>query len=942
MSKYQHTLNLPKTDFPMRASLSVKELAILKKWQDMDLYGRLRSLRSGKKIFLLHDGPPYANGDIHLGHAVNKILKDIIIKSYGLSGYDAPYVPGWDCHGLPIELAVEKKVGKIGNKIDEHDFRDACRSYAKQQIARQSLAFQRLGVLGDWQQPYLTMDFKTEAHIMRALGRMIESGCVHKGEKPVYWCMDCGSALAEAEIEYEEKTSDAIDVCFLLANQQKFWSYMRGAVDDQGRGDIAVVIWTTTPWTLPANQAVCIHPDFKYVLLECRIAGVPRRLLLAEGLYKSVMQRWQCEDYRVLASITGASFEGCSLRHPFYDREVPVVLGRHVTLDAGTGAVHTAPGHGHDDYFIGKAYDLPLDSPVAGNGCFLPDTDIFAGQHISKANENIMELMLANKTLLCRQKIQHGYPHCWRHRVPVIFRATPQWFIRMDGKNKLREHALESIKSVKWHPDWGLQRISAMVGERPDWCISRQRNWGVPIAVFVHKKTGELHPRSQELIATVADLVEQYGIDAWFKLDPHELLGDEADSYSKVTDTLDVWFDSGVTHGSVLQADPRLNFPADLYLEGSDQYRGWFQSSLLTSVAVNQKTPYKSVLSHGFTVDAEGRKMSKSKGNIIDPHKIMNSLGADVLRLWVASTDYRDEMSISDEILKRMADNYRKIRNTARYLLSNLDGFDKEAHCVVYDDMLELDKWAVERAVSLQKDIIEDYGNYQFHQVSRKIQQFCSMDMSSFYLDITKDRMYTMPADSLGRRSAQTAMHHILQALVRWLAPMLSYTAEELWQHLPHTQSESVFLSIWYEEFPGRTVARQRSDYWRRVIHIRDEVSKELEKLRIADRIGSSLDAEVKLFCDSEQLALLKAIESELLFIFIVSSVSLYPHPEAGKDAVVTGIAGLSIQVSASGHDKCARCWHRRADVNNDDEYPQLCARCIKNLNGAGELRHYA
>ncbi|MFT5425497.1 MAG: isoleucyl-tRNA synthetase [Gammaproteobacteria bacterium] len=941
MAEYKDTLNLPKTDFPMRGNLANNEPVMLKKWQEMDLYGKIRARQSGKNTFILHDGPPYANGDIHIGHAVNKILKDIIVKARSLSDYDAPYIPGWDCHGLPIELMVEKKIGKAGHKVDARTFRNACRDYAAKQVEKQRVDFQRLGVLGDWQKPYLTMDYKTEADIIRALGKIIDAGHLHKGSKPVHWCIDCASALAEAEVEYEDKSSPAIDVQFPLVDQEAIWSCTEDDPQDKGQGYISIVIWTTTPWTLPANQAVCVHPDFEYVLVQCQTENGPQRLLLAKELHESVMQRSGVEDYQVIASFNGALLEGLKLQHPFYDREVPIILGNHVTLEAGTGAVHTAPGHGQDDYIVGLQYNLAVYNPVGSNGCFLPETEIFAGEHVFKANKHVIEVLIEKQMLLHHEQLQHSYPHCWRHKTPVIFRATPQWFISMDA-NGLRNKALEEIKNVEWMPDWGQQRIDGMVRDRPDWCISRQRTWGVPIAVFVNKQSGELHPDSQRLIEEVALRVEQSGIDAWFDLDDKELLGDETNEYEKITDTLDVWFDSGVTHASVIEADERLTFPADLYLEGSDQHRGWFQSSLLTSVAMNEVAPYKSVLTHGFTVDAQGKKMSKSKGNVVAPQKIMNSLGADILRLWVAATDYRNEMHVSDEILKRMADAYRKIRNTARYLLSNLDGFNPETDCVAYDEMLELDKWAVDQATLLQKDIQSAYDNYQFHQIFQKLQQFCGVEMSGFYLDITKDRMYTMQVDSLGRRSAQTAMYHISEALVRWVAPVLSFTADELWQHLPGKRSESVFLEGWYENFPTEQTSPERCDYWQKIINIRDEVSKELEKLRVAGDIGSALDAEVKLYCDEKQFSLLKKIEDELRFVFITSSVTLFEASESDADVIATEINGIKMHVFFSTHEKCVRCWHHREDVGSSDKHPELCSRCVNNIDAEGESRRYA
>lgn len=941
MSKYEHTLNLPKTDFPMRGNLVSNEPKILKKWQEMDIYGQLRQRQAGKQSFILHDGPPYANGDIHIGHAVNKILKDIIIKSRNFSGYDASYVPGWDCHGLPIELMVEKKIGKVGHKVNANSFRLACREYASKQVARQSVDFQRLGVLGDWQQPYLTMDPDTEANIIRALAQIVAAGHLYQGSRPVHWCIECTSALAEAEVEYENKTSDAIDVCFNIVNEAALLVAIDGQQHSASDIPIALVIWTTTPWTLPANQAVAVHPKGEYQLLQFELEGICRRVIIASKLRASVLKRYGLSNVdTIVANIRGEQLAGLQLKHPFYDREVPLICGQHVTLDVGTGAVHTAPGHGYDDYLVAQQYDLPVVNMVAENGCFLPHTELFAGQHVFKANAVIIELLKKRQMLLKQEHIEHSYPHCWRHKTPIIFRATAQWFIGMECGG-LRDKALSAIEGVNWIPDWGQQRVKGMVRDRADWCISRQRSWGVPITVFVHKETGELHPETHQLMARIAERVEQEGIHLWFDMLPQEWLGDDADDYEKVTDILDVWFDSGVTHSSVLQTRAGLTFPADLYLEGSDQYRGWFQSSLLTSVAIYGMAPYKNVLTHGFAVDSDGRKMSKSQGNVVTPQKITNSLGADILRLWVASTDYRNEMNISDEILKRMVDSYRKIRNTVRYLLSNLNDFDPQTDGVAYNDMVELDKWVVERGMALQQDILKAYDEYQFHLIVQKLQQFCIAEMSNFYLDVTKDRMYTMPTDSNGRRSAQTAMYHIIEAMVRWLAPMLSFTAEELWQYLPG-ERKSVFLSDWYDYFPAAAVSSERHDDWQQVIVIRDEISRELEKLRSAEDIGSSLDAEVVLYCNADKRVLLQHVEEELHFVFIVSQVVLADESERSENAVAASVDGLYIEVMPSAHRKCVRCWHRCKDVGNDEQHTELCGRCIDNIVGDGETRRYA
>ena len=934
---YKATLNLPATDFPMKGNLPQREPEQITRWRSTDLYGKLREARKDSPRFILHDGPPYANGEIHIGHAVNKVLKDIIVKSKGLSGFDAPYVPGWDCHGLPIELMVEKKVGKAGVKVDASEFRRACRDYAARQVDTQRQEFIRLGVFGDWDNPYLTMDFRFEADIVRALGRIHANHHLVKGAKPVHWCTDCGSALAEAEVEYENKTSPAIDVRFRIACEESLLARCHSVPGHAGSGPISVVIWTTTPWTLPANQAVALGPDVDYAVVECPEQG--ERLIIAEALMKDAMSRWGVDDYRVVAYAKGSDLEGLKLRHPFYDREVPVIVGEHVTLDAGTGAVHTAPGHGQEDYVVGQRYHLPVENPVGDDGRFLPATELFAGQHVFSANDQVIEVLKQRGALVQEARIEHSYPHCWRHKTPVIFRATPQWFIAMD-KNQLREQALEEIRKVAWIPDWGQARIEGMVGNRPDWCVSRQRNWGVPIALFIHKETHEPHPDSENLIEQVAQRIEQRGIDAWFDLDPAELLGAEAGDYKKLTDTLDVWFDSGVTHYCVLNRREELGYPADLYLEGSDQHRGWFQSSLLAAVAINNSAPYRQVLTHGFTVDAKGEKMSKSKGNVVAPQKVIQNLGADVLRLWVAATDYRGEMRVSDEILKRTADVYRRLRNTARYLLANLAGFDPALDLVPIGDLLPLDRWAIDRAWLLQREVIEAYDTYQFNTVYQRVHHFCSVDLGSFYLDVLKDRQYTCREDSRARRSGQTAMYHIAEALVRWLAPILSFTAEEIWRHLPGERGESVFLEAWYERLaPLEDDAACNREFWELILTIREAVSKTMEDLRSRDEIGSSLDAEVELHCDATLYPRLAPLADELRFILINSDTRVLKatpaSPASGE------IEGLSIVVKPSTQPKCIRCWQHRADVGAHPEHPEICGRCVENVDGAGETRHY-
>jgi len=947
VTDYKHTLNLPRTAFPMKANLAQREPAILARWEAMDLYGRIRQARAGREQFILHDGPPYANGEIHIGHAVNKVLKDVIVKSRTLDGLDAPYVPGWDCHGLPIELEVEKKQGRPGARLSPAAFRRACRDYARRQVAGQRKDFKRLGVLGDWGHPYLTMDFGCEADIIRALGRIVANGHLQQGYKPVHWCTDCRSALAEAEVEYADKVSSAVDVRFRVRDEGSLFARCRDLPADRGDGPLAVVIWTTTPWTLPANRAVALNPELEYVVVQTEGEHGQERLILAEGLLRAAIDRYGIEDYRVLGQGRGDAFEGIGLRHPFYDREVPIILGEHVTLDTGTGAVHTAPGHGLEDYVVGLGYGLAVDNPVGGDGCFLPDTPRFAGAHVFTADEQVVAVLEAEGALLQATRLTHSYPHCWRHKSPVIFRATPQWFIAMDRQG-LRAAARREIAKVGWTPDWGQSRIEGMVHNRPDWCISRQRAWGVPIPLLVRKEGGEPHPDTLALIEQVAQRVEQQGIEAWFALEPKDLLGDaEGDRYEKVRDTLDVWFDSGVTHACVLERRAGLHSPADLYLEGSDQHRGWFQSSLLTSVAMHDRAPYAQVLTHGFTVDAKGEKMSKSKGNVVRPQDVMKTLGADIIRLWVAATDYRGEIGVSDEILKRTADAYRRIRNTARFLLANLNGFDPAAHLVAPADMIALDRWAVDRAYRLQEDIIRAYRDYQFHLIYQKIHNFCVVDMGGFYLDVIKDRQYTTQADGLPRRSCRSAMYHIIEAMSRWLAPILSFTAEEIWQHLPGKRSDTLFLETWYQGLfaldPDTPFDPPFDrDLWDRIRAVRVTVSKYLEETRKAGAIGSSLDAELDLYCSPELTATLAKLEDELRFVLITSYARVHPLEDRPADAQDTDLPDLVVKVTPSDHAKCMRCWHHRQDVGTDPEHPDLCGRCVINVVGEGEIRRFA
>ncbi len=945
MSDYKHTLNLPDTEFPMRGNLAQREPAMLQRWQELDVYRRIREARAGAEKFILHDGPPYANGSIHIGHAVNKILKDIIIKSKTMSGFDAPYVPGWDCHGLPIEHNVEKKIGKAGVKVEFSKFRQACREYAAKQVAGQKEDFIRLGVLGDWDKPYLTMDYKFEADIVRALGKIIDNGHLQKGFKPVYWSVVGGSALAEAEVEYQDKQSTAVDVCFDLDDASALALF----APSKPVTAAGIVIWTTTPWTLPANQAVALNAELDYALVRCNTETGEQDLIVADAMVEDIMARYGIEQFEVLGRCGGRQLEGQLLVHPFYrDKHVPVVLGDHVTTEAGTGAVHTAPDHGVDDFNVGKQYGLATLNYVDDHGVYRDNVPLFAGEHVYKVDEKVLAALEEHGKLLCKKVFTHSYPHCWRTKTPLIFRATPQWFVSMHN-NGLKAQALEAIKGVRWVPEWGQNRIEAMLEQSPDWCISRQRTWGVPIALFVHKETQELHPDTQNLIEQVAKLIEAKGMDAWFDVPAEDLLGDDAAHYDKVTDTLDVWFDSGVTHAAVLRQREELGqYPADLYLEGSDQHRGWFQSSLKTGIAINGSAPYRQVLTHGFTVDGEGRKMSKSIGNVVAPQEVMNKLGADILRMWVAATDYSGEMTVSDEILKRTADSYRRVRNTARFLLSNINGFDPARDMLANEEMLALDRWAVDRAAQLQAQIQAAYEDYDFLEVVQAIVQFCVGELGGFYLDIIKDRQYTTKADSIARRSCQTAMYHILEAMARWLAPVLSFTADEIWSALPAskdgTRSESILLETWYESLSVLPDTEpQGRAFWAQVMAVKDAVNKRIEEERNAGKVKGSLATEIRLFCEAELYETLKTLGDELRFVLITSAAEVCPLSEAeGVEALPSGVEGLRLQVSATSHAKCDRCWHHREDVGAHAAHPSLCERCITNVEGDGEVRRYA
>jgi isoleucyl-tRNA synthetase len=919
-NKYQ--LNLPDTPFPMRGDLAKREPLWVQRWQEFKLYQKIRQKRNGAKKFILHDGPPYANGDIHIGHAVNKILKDIIVKSKTLSGFDAPYIPGWDCHGLPIELVVEKLHGK---NIEPKKFRELCREYAASQVEKQKNDFIRLGVLGDWDKPYLTMNFETEADIMRALGHIYLNGYLYQGSKPVHWCVDCGSALAEAEVEYEDKTSPTIDVGFKVTDSES----LKKIFNIKETKDTFAIIWTTTPWTLPANQAVCVHPDLNYGLYSTEKCN----LILAEDLAEKNIAHYGFESFKKLAFCKGKALEHLKLNHPFYKKNVPIICGDHVTLDAGTGLVHTAPAHGLEDYAVGMRYQLPVDNPVNEEGKFYSFVEQFAGESIWEANKKIIERLSANACLFASKKLSHSYPHCWRHKTPVIFRATRQWFVGMNQENNkktLRDKANEAVSHTTFYPEWGKARLEAMIKNRPDWCVSRQRNWGVPMPFFVHKETYELHPQTNELIELVAKEVEKSGIEAWFNLDVKTLLGEDANHYKKLSDTLDVWFDSGTTHASVLKKREDLSYPADLYLEGSDQHRGWFQSSLLTGCAIDGRAPYESLLTHGFVVDGSGHKMSKSKGNVVAPQKVMDQYGADILRLWVASTDYSGELTISDEILKRVAEGYRRIRNTLRFLLANLGDFDAKKDLLPVKEWLSIDRYALFLSHQLQDHIKQDYSSYEFHLGMQKFVSFCSEDLGGFYLDILKDRLYTSNENSKARRAAQSAIFHITHTLMRLMAPVLSFTADEIWKILMPQSDELVFMDTWYD-IPAHELNARELLAWEHIIHVRAIVNKKIEELREKGLVGSSLQAEIDIYASGDIYQSLSTLHEDLKFVMITSEAKL--HERQGD---------LHIDVTASQNKKCDRCWHYREEVGSHHEHPTICNRCISNLFEKGEVRLHA
>ncbi len=925
---YKTTLNLPVTDFPMKANLKDLEPRTISRWREQGIYARMQERNAGRPRYILHDGPPYANGHIHIGHALNKTLKDIIVKYKSLSGFDAPYVPGWDCHGLPIEHQVLKDLGPKKEGMSQAEVRKLCRAYAGKFIEVQREEFRRLGVFGDWEHPYLTMSCGYEAAIVRELGKFVGSGGVYKGKKPVYWCGSCETALAEAEVEYGDHESPSISVKFSLPDAAEVLPALAGK-------DVSIVIWTTTPWTLVSNLAVALHPQLDYVAFD---AGNDTVLIVAEALLSASLQKFGIKDGKVLEKFKGKKLEGLKARHPFLDRGSLVILGEHVTLEAGTGAVHTAPGHGQEDYDAGLRYGLDIYAPVDHKARFTKEAGVFAGEHVQKANKGVIGLLQEKSKLLAQEKLSHSYPHCWRCKNPVIFRATEQWFISMQ-KNDLLKKVVENAGTVAWVPGWGRDRFFSMVQDRPDWCISRQRAWGVPIAAFTCRDCGMLL-LEKRIVDHVADIVEREGADAWFTRTPAELLPKGTacgkcgkNEFEKEMDILDVWFDSGVSHAAVLQQRPELAWPADLYLEGSDQHRGWFQSSLLASVGATGRAPYRAVLTHGFTVDGQGKKMSKSAGNVVAPQQVIDQYGAEVLRLWASAADYRDDIRISKEILTHLAEAYRRIRNTSRYLLGNLADHDPARDRVADADLLEIDRWALHRLQRLIQRVTRAYDDFEFHVVFHSIHNFCAVDMSAFYLDILKDRLYTAPAMSLERRSGQTAMHDILSALVRLMAPVLSFTADEVWGYL---KQASPVPSVFLADFPKaeeRYIDDGLNSRWERLQAVRGEAAKVLEGLRKEKTIGHSLDAAVMLYAEPALHDFLKGYETDLPFIFIASQVNVAPEQEAPAGAFVSdAVKGLRIAAGKAVGAKCGRCWMYQESVGSVQGHPQICARCAGNL----------
>ena len=920
-TNYRDTLNLPETEFSMKAGLPKKEPEILDNWEKTKLYKAIRDKYKNNELFLLHDGPPYANGSIHLGHSVNKILKDITIKYKTMFGFDAPYIPGWDCHGLPIELNVEKKFGKKSDTVqNKQEFQKACKEYAQSQINNQMKDFKRLGVFGDWENSYKSLDSKFEADIVRALGSVYKSGHLEKGEKPVHWCQDCGSALAEAEVEYLDKTSKSIDVSFYVSsdsieNVKNLFKFTKNT-------DIGVVIWTTTPWTIPSNVAVCINPELNYSLVNVN----SEYYVIASDLIDQCSERWD-KDIKEVSKVLGKHLSDIKLKHPFLNRTSVLLHGDHVTIENGTGCVHTAPAHGLDDHFICKKNNVSTIKAINNLGFFKEEYDFIAGLPAMKADPIVIEKLHESGALINQEDYSHSYPHCWRHKYPLIYISTPQWFISM-SKNNLLNEAKKLIEKVNWEPSWGLQRIESMLDDRPDWCISRQRNWGVPITLVVHKETGEIHPNQSELFEEFAILIEKNGISAWDQISLSDYI-DDSDNYIKITDSLDVWFDSGVTHFAVTSQKFQKDKVADLYLEGSDQHRGWFQSSLLTSIAMSKEAPYKGVLTHGFVVDENGRKQSKSLGNVVSPQKVWDSLGADILRLWVASTDFRSEMVASDEILKRTSDQYRRIRNTFRFILGNLNDFTEKDR-VEHINQIELDKWIINETQKLEKDVLHLYEKYSYHKCVQKIHNFCVNELGGIYLDIVKDRLYTCSSNSLARRSCQTSLEVILNTIVRLIAPILSFTAEEIWMTnlLLSKQEDSIFLSNFIREDYAKNTFISDNE-WKRVFEIKDLVNQSIEAMRNENALKGSLDAYVLITATSEDFEILSKFKDELHFLFIAS------------DASVSLGSNFEIKINTSKHEKCVRCWHRHESVGTNAKHNEICNRCIENIETEGEKRNF-
>ncbi|MDY6853473.1 MAG: isoleucine--tRNA ligase [Thermodesulfobacteriota bacterium] len=925
---YKDTLNLPRTKFPMKANLSQKEPETLKEWGKLQIYKKIKELTQDRKQYILHDGPPYANGHIHIGTALNKILKDIIIKSKTMDGFNCNYVPGWDCHGLPIEHEVDKKLGEKRHSIPVSLIRKRCREYAEKFIDIQRNEFKRLGVFGDWENPYLTMNHSYVATIVREFGNFVKTDSVYKSKKPIHWCASCKTALAEAEVEYKQCTSPSIYVEF------PFLSEITDLIPSLKGEKVSVIIWTTTPWTIPANLAITFHPDFSYVAIKAQ----NKVFIVAEGLLENTMKAVGIKEYEVIERFSPLKLEGLKCKHPFIDRESLIILGNHVTLEAGTGCVHTAPGHGQEDYEIGLKYSLDIYTPVDDNGRFTDDIEFFAGQFVFDANESVNKKLNEVGCLLSEESITHSYPHCWRCKNPIVFRSTEQWFISME-KNRLRENALENINRVNWIPKWGRDRIYSMIENRPDWCISRQRAWGVPIIIFYCKACNYTLAK-KEVIDFISDQFEKEGCDIWFSKKAEELLppGTQCpkcnhNDFNKEMDILDVWFDSGVSYAAVLERREDLKFPADIYLEGSDQHRGWFHSSLLTSVNTRSTTPYRAVLTHGFVVDGQGKKMSKSSGNVIAPDEIIKKYGAEILRLWVAAEDYKDDIRISDEILKRMSEAYRRIRNTCRYILGNLYDFDPSKDALKYEDLIEIDRFSLHILQKLIKKIKDAYDDFSFHVVYHSLHNFCVVDMSAFYLDVLKDRLYISKQTSKERRSAQTAMYEILNAIVRLMAPILSFTSEEVWRHLPFDgdKTESIHLT----EFPPMKkeyTDQNLEDRWNRLLKIRGEVFKALEIARQDKVIGHSLDALVEIFATEEILDFLKSYEHELKSIFIVSKVNLLKMEEGRAQYTSEEIDGLKIKVNQAPGNKCERCWTYSKGIGDNEEHPNICPRCSEVL----------